>query len=50
MADREKSDKPCKVIVLMDPAPEEVKDTTKLDNAADRIKCGSKADDKRKGF
>lgn len=50
LADREKSDKPCRVIVLMGPAPEEVNDKTKLDSAADRIKCGSNADDKRKGF
>ena len=39
--DTVKSDKPCMVIVLMDPAPEDVKDTIKLDTTVDRMRCGS---------
>lgn len=36
-----KSDKPWMVIVLMDPAPEEVNDTKKLDTTVARMRCGS---------
>ncbi len=36
-----KPDKPWMVIVLMDPAPEEVNDTTKLDTTVARMRCGS---------
>jgi len=45
-----KSDKPWMVIVLMDPVPEEINDTRKLDTAVDRIRCGSFADTIRMGM
>jgi len=38
------------VIVFMDPAPEEVNDTRKLDTAVDRMRCGSLADTSLIGF
>jgi len=45
-----KSDKPWMVIVLMDPVPEEINDTRKLDTAVDRTRCGSLADTTLIGF
>jgi hypothetical protein len=39
--DTVKSFKPWMVIVLMDPAPEEVNETTKLDTTVARMRCGS---------
>ncbi len=39
--DTVKSFKPWMVIVLMDPAPDEVNDTTKLDTTVARMRCGS---------
>ena len=45
-----KSDKPWTIIVFMDPAPEEVNDTRKLDTEVDRMRCGSLADTILIGF
>ncbi len=45
-----KSDNPWMVIVLMDPVPEEIKDTRKLDTAVDRTRCGSLTDTILIGF
>jgi hypothetical protein len=39
--DTVKSVKPWMVIVLMEPAPEEANDTTKLDTTVARMRCGS---------
>ncbi len=39
--DTVKSDKPWIFIVLMDPAPEEVNDTIKLDTTVARMRCGT---------
>ncbi len=44
LEDNVKSDKPWMVIVFMDPAPEEINETRKLDTTVDRTRCGSLAD------